>query len=226
MKDEPTRVLYEMEDWGYYLLPRAHSHSPGYTGLRIAIRETPTKSHFDPESIRLRLRDKPGSANWTKLELGSPGQGTGHVCPGRVIVRDRLDKRVHFFTFGGSLEVAFAPGVTVYSLHSPAPILELTEPEESIPDQLASETEAIMGEVQAKWGSNDAGFARRLAQVDPFQFYLASLHSILLRYGHSRALRESFEDLYDALLGEEEWLMQAGQWPVQPLMLEELLAPD
>ena len=83
-----------------------------------------------------------------------------------------------------------------------------------------------MGEVQARWGSNDAGFARRLAQVDPFQFYLASLHSILLRYGHSRALRESYEDLYDALLGEEEWLMQTGQLPVQPLMLEELLAPD
>jgi len=223
---DATRVLHEMEGWGYYLLPRAHLHSPGYTGLRIAIRGTPTKLHFDPESIRLRLRDEPGSANWTTLELGSPDQVTGHVCPGRVIVRDRLDKRIHFFTFGGSLEVAFAPGVIVYSLHSPAPILELTEPEESIPDQLASETEAMMGEVQARWGSNDAGFARRLAQLDPFQFYLASLRSILLRYGQSRALRESFEALYDALLGEERWLMQTGQWPAQPLMLEELLAPD
>jgi len=223
---DATRVLHEMEGWGYYLLPRAHLHSPGYTGLRIAIRGTPTKLHFDPESIRLRLRDGPGSANWTTLELGSPDQGTGHVCPGRVIVRDRLDKRIHFFTFGGSLEVAFAPGVIVYSLQSPAPILELTEPEESIPDQLASETEAMMGEVQARWGSNDAGFARRLAQVDPFQFYLGSLHSILLRFGHSRALRESFEALYDALLHEEKWLMQTGQWPAQPLMLEELLAPD
>jgi hypothetical protein len=215
-----------MEDRGYFLLPRAHPHSPGYTGLRIAIRARPTRLHFDPESIRLRLRDKYGSANWTALELGSPDRGTGHVCPGRVIVRDRLDKRVHFFTFGSSLEVAWAPDVIVYSLHSPAPILELTEPEETIPDQLASETEAMIGEVQASWGSNDAGFARRLAQVDPLQFYLASLHSILLRYGQSRALRESFEDLYDALLAEEKLLMETNQWPAHPLMLEELLAPD
>jgi hypothetical protein len=95
-----TSVLDEMEDWGYYLLPRAHLHSPGHTGLRIAIRGTPTKLHFDPELVRLRLRDKTGSADWTTLELGSPDQGTRRVCPGRVTVRDRLDKRVHFFTFG------------------------------------------------------------------------------------------------------------------------------
>ena len=194
-----TSVLYEMEDWGYYLLPQAHSHSPGYTGLRIAIRSSPTQLHFDPESIRLRLRDKTGSANWTTLELESPDRGTLHVCPGRVIVRDRLDKRVHFFTFGGSLDVGFAPGVIVYSLLSPAPILELTEPEESIPDQLACETEGLMGELQVSWGSNDEGFVRRLAQVDSLQFYLASLHSILLRYSQSQALQECFDDLYDTL---------------------------
>jgi hypothetical protein len=220
-----TPILNEMEDWGYYLLPQAHSHSPGYTGLHIAIRGTPTKLHFDPEAIRLRLRDNNGNANWITLKLGSPDQGPGRVCPGRVIVRDRMDKRVHFFSFGGSLEVASTRGVIVYSLHSQAPILELTEPEESIPDQLACETEALMAELQSRWGSNDAGFAQRLAQVDPLQFYLASVHSILLRYRQSRALRESFEDLYDALLGEEKWLMETGQWPAQPLILEELLAP-
>jgi hypothetical protein len=218
--------MSEMEDWGYFLLPQAHPHSPGYTGLRIAIRARPTRLHFDPETIRLRLRDKYGSANWTALELGSPDQKAKHVCPGQVILRDRLDKRVHFFTFGSSLEVACAPDVIVYSLHSPAPILELTEPKESIPDQLASETEAMMGELQARWGSNDAGFARRLAQVDPLRFYLASLHSILLRCRQSWALQEYLDDLYDALLREKEWLMRAGQWPASPPALEKLLAPD
>jgi hypothetical protein len=57
----------------------------------------------------------------------------------------------------------------VYTLRSPAPILELTEPEDSVPAQLASETEAMMGQVQARWGSNDAGFARRLAAGSGFK---------------------------------------------------------
>ena len=83
-----------------------------------------------------------------------------------------------------------------------------------------------MGQVQARWGSNDAGFARRLAQVDPLQFYLASLHSILLRCRQSRALQECLEDLYDVLLREKDWLMRAGQWPALLPTLEELLAPD
>jgi hypothetical protein len=40
-----------MENQGYYLLPKFHPHSPGYTGLLVAIRERPTGMHFDPESI-------------------------------------------------------------------------------------------------------------------------------------------------------------------------------
>jgi hypothetical protein len=219
-------VLHEMENRGYLLLPQAHPHSPGYTGLRIFIRARPTSLRFDPKMIRLHLCDKYGKANWTELQFGSPDQEAKHVCPGQVILRDRLDRRVHFFTFGSSLEVACTPDVIVYSLHSPAPILQLTEPEESIPDQLASETEAIMGKLQARWGSNDEGFAWQLAQVDPLQFYLASLHSILLRCRQSRALQQYLDDLYDALLREKEWLMKSGQWPASPLTLEKLLAPD
>jgi hypothetical protein len=219
-------VLYQMKDWGYHLLPKFHSYSPGHTGLLVAIREAPTKMHFDPESIRLQLRGRDGIASWTTLKLKAPFQETKHVCPGRVILSDRTDKRVYFFVFGGSLEATFGPGETVYTLRSPAPILELTEPEDSIPDQLASETEAMMGQVQARWGSNDAGFARRLAQVDPFQFYLASLHSILLRCRQSRALQECLEDLYDVLLREQDWLMRAGQWSASLPTLEVLLAPD
>jgi hypothetical protein len=219
-------VLHRMENQGYYLLPKFHPHSPGYTGLLVAIRERPTGMHFDPESIHLRLRDIQGVASRLTLDLRTPFKHPRHICPGRVILRDRIDKRVEFFAFGGSLEAASVPGEMVYSLHSPAPILEITEPPESIPDQLAFETEAMIGELQARWGSNDRGFARRLAQVDPLQFYLASLHSIFLRYGQSQALQESFHNLYDALLREKRWLTEAGWWSGTFPRLEELLAPD
>jgi hypothetical protein len=219
-------VMCQMEDWGYHLLSKFHSYSPGHTGLLVAIREAPTKMHFDPESIRLQLRDRDRIASWITLKLKAPFQETRHVCPGRVILSDRVDKRVYFFVFGGSLEVTFGPGETVYTLRSPAPILEITESPESIPGQLAFETEAMIGALQARWRPDKKGFARRLAEVDPLRFYLASLHSILLRYEQSRALQESFDDLYDALLRERGWLKKAGHWPASPPKLEELLVPD
>jgi len=223
-------ILHLMENWGYYLLPKSHPDSPGYTGLLVAIREEPTERHFDPQSMRLRFRDEHDKAKWITLRLHSPLEvpieASLRVCPGKVVLRDRMDKRVDFFVFGGSLEAVSVPGETVYSLRSPAPILELTGDLESVPDQLASETEALISELQARWGLDEEGFARRLAQVDPLQFYLATLEAILARYEQDHTLQEAFHEFYLALHNEKRWLTERGQWPATLPRLEELLAPD
>jgi hypothetical protein len=219
-------VIHQMENWGYYLLPKQHPHSPGYSGLLVAIRETPTEMHFDPESMRLRLEDARGEVSRTTLSLRWSFRGTRRVFPGRIILRDRIGKRAEFFAFGGSVKATHIPGKTVYSLRSPAPVLRLTGPPETTPDQLASETEVVQGKLAAKWIPNEDEFARRLAQMNPLRLYLASLDSILARYKQTFSLREIFHDLYDALLAEKRWLMKTGQWPATPLSLEELLAPD
>jgi hypothetical protein len=227
---EEQSILHLMDNWGYYLLPQSHPDSPGYTGLLVAIRKQPTEKHFDPQAMRLRLRDKNNEAKWTTLGLHSPVElavkASMHVCPGEVILHDRTDKRVDFFVFGGSLEAVSVPGETAYSLRSPAPILQLTDDPESVPDQLASETEALIGELQVRWGSDEEGFARRLAQVDPFQFYLATLQAILARYEWDRhILEETFHEFYLALRNEKGWLTEKRQWPTILPKLEELLAP-
>ena len=219
-------VLHKMEHWGYYLLPKAHPESPGHTGLLVAIRATSTGQHFDPESMRLRLCDKADLAGWVTLKLQSSFSGSQRVCPGRVVLRDRADKRVHFFTFGGSLETTSISGETVYSLWSPGPILEISSSLESVPDQLAFEVEALLGKLKAKWGSDDTGFTERLAKIDPLQFYLASLQAILKCYQRNRAFRDSSPELFAMLLKEKEWLVQVGQWPATPPSLEDLLAPQ
>ncbi len=218
-------LLELMRDWGYYLLPQSHHDSPGYTGMLVAIREQPTGKHFDPKALYLPLRDE-GVAKWTKLRWSSPPTDSNHVCPGRVILSDRVDKLVEFFTFGGSLEVASGAGEMVCSLRSPAPVLELIAQQETIPDQLASETEALMGKIKAKWKLGDKGFNRRLAEVDPLQFYLATLQSILLQYERSPTLEEIYHKCRDALLREKEWLVAKDLWPTNPPRLEHLLAPD
>jgi hypothetical protein len=228
---EKQSILHLMENWGYYLLPQSHPDSLGYTGLLVAIRKEPTGKHFDPQTMRLRLRDKYEQAKWTTLWLHSPMElpieASIRVCPGEVILRDRTDKRVDFFVFGGSLEAVSVPGETVYSLRSPAPILRLTDDPESVPDQVASETEALIGELRVRWGSDEEGFARRLAQVDPFQFYLATLQAILARYERDHhVLQDAFHEFYLALRNEKRRLMDGGQWPAILPTLEELLAPD
>lgn len=216
-------IIHRMEDWGYYLLPKSHPDSPGYTGLIIAIRKIPTRLHFDPESIHLRLSDENNLASWMTLRLNSPVSKSMQVCPGRVVLTDRVNKRIYFFVFGGTLEAVTIPGERVYSVYSPAPVLVVTKDLESFPDQLVFEVEALLGKIQAKWGSNDRGFARRLAQIDPFQFYLASLQTILETYKKNKVLRESWPGFYSELLKEKTRVVQEGQWPTIPLRLEDLL---
>lgn len=144
-------VLELMKHWGYFPLPKPHPDSPGYSGLPVAIREQPTGKHFDLQTLHLRLRDEKGLARWRTLSWLSPLQaGTDHACAGLITLRDRSDKRVDFFTFGGTLEETSAPGEIVYALRSPAPVLELTAHDETVPDQLASETELLMGEMEER----------------------------------------------------------------------------
>jgi hypothetical protein len=218
-------LLQQMEHWGYYLLPKSHPDSLGYTGLLVAIREKPTGMHFDPVTLHLRLRQDE-QARWGTLGLESAVEKSTFVCPGRVILRDRKLKEVEFFTFGGSLEALSVPAESVYSLRSPAPILAVTEMLESPADQFAFDTEVMLARFNAKWGLDEEGFERRLAQVTATQFYLANFHAILQRYEKSRALREQHHHFYHVLLKEKKWLEDANEWPSVPPMLETLLSPD
>lgn len=222
---EPS-ILEQMKNWGYYLFPKPYPQCPGCNELWIAIRKQPTGKHFDPETLYLRLREADGVARWKKLSLLTPLEDLHHVCPGPVTLHDRFNKRVDFFTFGGSLETTMSPdsGEDVYALKSPAPILALTTPRGTVPDQLASETESLMGEIEAKWTFEEEEFNRRLAQVDPLQFYIAALQSILLRYEHTPPLQETYRDLYNALEREKELLVEKNLWPSVATTLEDLLA--
>lgn len=219
-------LLKTMENFGYYLLPSSHPDSPGYTGLLTAIRKQPTGMHYDPKTLRLPLRDAKDTITWRTLSCQSPAPDSSQVCPGRVILSDRSDKRIEFFTFGGLLEITSEQGEMICLLRSAAPILELTVPEETIPDQLAAETESLMAASHARWGRNDEGFSRRLADVDPFQFYLASLNSILQHCEHVHALEFTYHEFCEALHREKNWLVAEGLWSANPPMLEDLLAPD
>ena len=221
---EPTLVSM-MEHWGYSLAPSPHPYAPGQHVLLVAMREIPTEMHFDPESIQLRMGETGDTLNWSTIRLKYPLHGVRQAGLGRVIVSDRVEKQVEFFTYGGTLEATHGHDKVVYALRSPAPILEIDLELQDFSAQLAFETEVLLGEAQAQWHGNEQGFARRLAQLDPARCYLAAVHSILSHYEHNRRLSNGFHLFHMALAKEREQLVEMGLWPADAARLEDLLAP-
>ena len=221
--DEQT-IFRMVNTEGYHLLERLHPHCPGYSGLLVAIRKTPTKQHFDPESIGLCLSESHQKVGMVKLVLASPFSGVQQICPGRITLHDRIDKRAYFFVYGGTLEAISRDETTVYSFQSSAPILAISAGLEGVPEQLASETEAILAKMHAKWGLNDQGFMQHLVQIDPLVLYSATIRFIHNTYQKNPALRRSYHALYETLFGEKEWLIEMGKWPTTPPGLEDLLS--
>jgi hypothetical protein len=223
LPDNSQIISGQTDDWGYYLLPRPHPASPGYGGLLISIRPLPTRKHFDPERIELQLCDKDGMAHGAALKLNSWSRGPHRVCPGRVVLRDRVDKQINFFTFGGSLELLSEPGARVYWLHSPAPLLELTPGSPGMVYQLAAEVELMLAVFRARWQADQSEFSRRLCRLEPLQFYQASLASLLLRYKRAPTLEQGYLQLHHLICVERDWLKKSGQWPEPPPTLGMLL---
>jgi hypothetical protein len=213
------------EDWRYELLDPPHSGSPGYGRLAVSIWEKPTGKPYEPETLHLHLWDVTGMIRGDTLRGGTSRLPSSRVCPGRVMLADRVGNRVEFFAFGGSLELTVRPGELVYVLRSPVPILELTAEEGSVADQLAFETESLLGQVAARWGGDDQGFHQCLAKAAPLPLYVATVQTMLLRLESVEALATFYHELNDLLLRERRWLRAQELWPAEPLLLEDLLSP-
>jgi hypothetical protein len=223
---EHEQPLALLQDLGYRLLPPHHRSSPGYRGLLVALRDSPTGRHFDPEALSLVVRDAEGLAQELVLTREHAGPAPEHVCPGPIAVSDWRDRRVHFFCFGGRLEWSEGPGARAVAIHSPAPILEVTRGQGSIAEDLASEIRSHLAQATAAWHGDEEGLARRLAELEPLEFYVACVHSLLSQHRGSEDLGDLYRDLDRVLAGEREWLREQDLWPAAPPLLADLLRPS
>lgn len=225
MTVELSRTLIaQVENWGYFLLPPSHPESPGYTGLLVAMRATPTGKHFDPETLHLHIvgaQDGPEAASFDRHPAFTITQRVT-VC--EIKLTDRLNKVVEFFTFGGSLETLPLAEETIYSLRSPAPIFFLTPVVDTPSDQLVSEVQVQLNLLRAQWGARENEFEQRLAAVPPQTLYHAALRSLLEKYARSHALHVTFAPFYKLLVQETEWLKTHNGWNEAGPTLEQLFA--
>lgn len=216
---------HEIAEAGYRLLDPPHPASPGGTRLLIALRQTLTERHYDPERIDLSRADPDRGVGQVRLTLASLPTGRWLLCAGPVVLRDRFDKRVHFFTYGGTLDIYGNNGLAVCVLTSPAPIVEMSNEPDNVAEQLASETEALLARMHAIWRTNDHGFLQRLVEIDPLELYAATILQLLKTYEHNPALRHSFHRFYGLLLKEQDWLQGLGRPQSSSIPLDALLAP-
>ncbi len=216
-------AIRRMEGWGYHLLEQIHPHSPGYTGVMIAIRSNPTGHHYDPEMVRLPVLGTTHQVEETTLNLFTRLAEPLQVCMGFIVLADRKNKQEAFFSFGGRLELEIAPGEVVYTISSDAPVLWLTRGGGSVADQLAAEFGRVIGEIRAQANKSDQDLFTQIAGIEPLALYSAGIASIFADFERVEELRESYPELHDLLHEEKGWLTDKGLWAQNPTTLAELL---
>lgn len=218
-----TELLECVQPWGYCLEPKFHPRGIGFSGLLVAIRPQPTEAHYDPESVTLRLRDDNGTAQWVTLHQRPPFTRPVRVCPGHIMLNDRREKKVEFFTFGGEIRPVLGATVTAYAISSPVPILGITPPSlTSAAEKLALKAETDLARADACWERDHHGFLRRLGEVDPVVLYAAILQDIANQNAVSPARSRT---LSQAARREMAWLEETERRPPAVPSLSELLCP-
>ena len=218
-------AVQQAKRWGYAVLPRHHPNSPGWAGLVIALHKMPVGGSFEPEVVDLWIQDQGGMAGFTRLAYNTQRRRLSHLCPGRVVLHDRVDERRYYFTFGGSVAVAEEGDPLVYVLESAAPILQLGDAADGGAGQLAIEAEALLARTRARWGRDDAGFLRRLAWFDPQQLYAGTLNSMMSYLEQVPVVLNQAPELHGLFRRERRWLQNTGQWPAAEVSLEQMLEP-
>lgn len=221
-------------DLGYFLTPLPEGQAAealASAQLHVTLLAEPTEDHFDPTSIRLPVADSSEGVQLVTLELTPPTAEAQRAGMGRIVVEDRLHEQVYFFTFGGSLTITVSrqmesgtPNRTEYVLTSTAPILALTHDQRESANQLADDLDATLARIRAGWGT-EAGFWRRLAQVDPILAYVGGVKEVYDHYAHVPALGQEFPRLAAFLGQARSRLVSAGLWTDETVTLSDLLAP-
>jgi len=173
---------------------------PGPAYLLVALRERPTRRHYDPELVEYwRTEHDRGTrgviTRKTRLPL------TSRFAWGLIRIRDRLDATNEYLTFGGTL-TADREGTDVIAVFSsPDPLLRRGGHSQRL-DPGAASVGAWFGRLLLAV-DDVPGFEALLAGAEPLVGYAAFLADSVIRFRASPQLQSAYPDLW-ALLGAEQ----------------------
>lgn len=178
-----------LEHLGFLVMNGSNPAEPPGANLIVALRDRPTLTHFDPESVTYWVtkggRGRPADlTRTTHLPLEQP------FAWGPIKTTDRLDVFNSFLSFGGTLRAnAVGPDETVAVFSSPAPIVRWTGHSQDV-DPLADEIGAFFARIRVPIDFVPEA-EDRLAALGPLALYAAMLDRIVRRYAASEALRQA-----------------------------------
>jgi hypothetical protein len=169
--------------------------------LLIALRDQPTRLHFDPETVGYYAPTGRVAA-LTTLDRASATRRSWRDCRalwGHVHVIDRIPVENRFLTFGGDIRMAQVdPTLTVVDLWSPAPIVRWGGHSQRT-DTLAEAIGAFFGRLIVPVDFVP-GAAERIDGLLPEVLYRAFLIDVLAREGRAIRRGAAPTPLHDWLL--------------------------
>jgi hypothetical protein len=211
---------------GYVFLPACLIDHPCHRRLIVKIASSPTYLHFDPECVSFNT----ASAEWGKelIKVYHPWKWKNkyQVLTGRVILRDRLNRVVEAFTFGGKLTIKTEDEFTQCVLVSSAPILPVEDWHSTPSTILAEEVEILLAEWRELFDEENLEyrFEEQLAIIDPFQLYLTCLDTLREKFIGFPSPKPAYLQQFICFLNKEIFSIQeARRWPIYMPPINKLL---
>ncbi len=213
----------QVPDLGYHFYPPQEMHHPGHPRLDVFLSARPSGQHFDP--LRAEYPAPAAHGGIEALTVQHPWSRAKQyrVCAGRILLTDRLGKRVEAFSYGGDLQIETRALQTHCALRSAAPIFALYGPL-GLPMWLAAETEILLACLEARVDRQGArDFDERLARMAPQTLYVCSLQALLEKWCHSRSGSRALDRQGEHFIHEEiARLQESGSWPRAGCSMAEL----
>lgn len=200
--------------------------------MDVLIWPQPTHRHFDPESLELSVisdKQRPTPITISHRKYAESVQRERlferhyEVAASVVRIVDRKRKVVEFFTCGGDFSVSHRVPFSLCVLKSPAPIMPMNHGND-ISVLLVEQILILLAMRRADWILDTNRYESRLANIKPFDFYVACLESLREKYadfpyyktnGHLR--------LYNFILNEIKVLRESNRWPLYTPTLKQIL---
>jgi hypothetical protein len=212
-------ALGALADLGFLARPDLPDR-PGPAYLLVAIRDTPTLRHFDPETIEYWVGEA-GRGTRRTLDRDTPMPLEVDLSWGQIQIVDRFKVTNEYLTFGGRLSAATVGDTTVVVITSPAPILRRGGHSQRW-DQGAENLGAFFARLLLAVDYTK-GFETRVAEAAPLVRYAAFLIDVVHRYRASQTLRASEPELW-VLLDAAERRLRADhptEWTLGAALLDD-----
>lgn len=195
---DPAVAAARLADWGFL----AHPDMPDGSGdayLLVALRDTPTLTHFDPERVDVWVSQ--GSRGVRQEVTRSTRAFVSTFSWGAIEIVDRLEVSNEYVSFGGDLTVARVGDMTVAICVSPAPILRRGGHSQGW-DEAAVDLAAFFGRILIAV-DYVPDFEARIAGAQPLARYAAFIVDSDARYHASEALRDEHPAFWSLMRVEE-----------------------